>query len=112
MADQTARQQARRTALDAQARMRSRRAEQERRRDALGVAVISALAERDAVVSACEARAGAALVQMTEQERLSLAEAVEWCGGADLLTMREAARLRQAAGLAGPVRGTRTTRAT
>ena len=42
---------------------------------------------------------------------MSLAEAVEWCGGADLLTVREAARLRQTAqtaGLAGPVRGTRT----
>src|SRR5665647_1865680 len=111
MADQTARQRARRTALDAQARMRERRAEQERRRDALGVVVVSALAERDAVVMACEARAGAALVKMTEQERLSLAEAVEWCGGADLLTVREAARLRQAAqpaAVAGPVRGART----
>ncbi|NMM15797.1 MAG: hypothetical protein HHJ14_01270 [Cellulomonas sp.] len=112
MADQTARQRARRTALDAQARMRSRRAEQERRRDALGVVVVSALAERDAVVSACEARAGAALVKMTEQERLSLAEAVEWCGGADLLTVREAARLRQAAktsAVAGTAGGTHAT---
>ena len=97
MADQTARQRARRTALDAQARMRARRVEQERRRDALGVVVVSALAERDAVVSACEARAGEALVKLTERERLSLAEAVEWCGGADLLTVREAARLRQVA---------------
>lgn len=96
MADQTARQRARRAALDAQARMRARRVEQERRRDALGVVVVSALAERDAVVSACEARAGEALVKMTEQEGLSLADAVEWCGGADLLTVREAARLRQA----------------
>ena len=114
MADQTARQRARRTALDAQARMRARRVEQERRRDALGVVVISALAERDAVVTACEARAGAALVKMTEQERLSLAEAVEWCGGADLLTVREAARLRQAAqpaAVAELVRGARTTSA-
>ncbi|MBU4337272.1 MAG: hypothetical protein KJ548_11935 [Actinobacteria bacterium] len=97
MADQTARQRARRAALDAQARMRARRMEQERRRDALGVVVVSALAERDVVVSACEARAGEALAKMTEQEALSLAEAVEWCGGADLLTVREAARLRQAA---------------
>lgn len=114
MADQTARQRARRTALDAQARMRARRVEQERRRDALGVVVVSALAERDAVVTACEARAGVALVKMTEQERLSLAEAVEWCGGADLLTVREAARLRQtaqSAGVVGPVRGARTTSA-
>ena len=112
MADQTARQRARRTALDAQARMRARRVERERRRDALGVVVVSALAERDAVVSACEARAGEALVKLTEQERLSLSEAVEWCGGADLLTVREAARLRQAAQpapVARPVRVARTT---
>lgn len=112
MADQTARQRARRTALDAQARMRARRVERERRRDALGVVVVSALAERDEVVSACEARAGEALVKLTEQERLSLAEAVQWCGGADLLTVREAARLRQAAQTAavvGPVRGAWTT---
>ena len=114
MADQTARQRARRTALDAQARMRARRVEQERRRDALGVVVVSALAERDAVVSACEARAGEALVKLTEQERLSLSEAVEWCGGADLLTVREAARLRQASqtvAVARPVWGARTTSA-
>ncbi|NMM22197.1 MAG: hypothetical protein HHJ11_01630 [Phycicoccus sp.] len=114
MADQTARQRARRVALDAQARMRARRVERERRRDALGVVVVSALAERDEVVSACEARAGAALARMTEQEGLSLAEAVEWCGGADLLTVREAARLRKAAqpaDAARPVRGTWTTSA-
>ncbi|RYV50986.1 hypothetical protein [Pengzhenrongella frigida] len=114
MVDQTARQRARRTALDAQARMRARRAEQERRRDALGVEVITALAERDAVVSVCEARAGAALVKLTEREGLNLTEAVEWCGGAELLTVREAARLRQLsqpAAVIAPVRGTRTTSA-
>ncbi|WP_315094074.1 hypothetical protein [uncultured Cellulomonas sp.] len=96
MAGQTARQMARRAALDAQARMRARRLEQERRRDALGVVVVSALAERDAVVAACEARAGAALGKLTGEEGLSLAQAVQWCGGTDLLTAREAARLRQA----------------
>lgn len=77
--------------------MRARRVEQERRRDALGVLVVSALAERDAVVSACEARAGAALVKLTDDEGMSLAQAVEWCGGTDLLTVREAARLRHGA---------------
>ncbi|QZN87085.1 hypothetical protein [Cellulomonas sp. C5510] len=112
MADQTARQRARRAALDAQARMRARRAEQERRRDALGVVVVSALAERDAVVAACEARAGEALAKMTEQEGLSLADAVEWCGGADLLTVREAARLRQAAQPSAVVRPGREARTT
>jgi len=114
MAGQTARQRARRAALDAQARMRARRVEQERRRDALGVVVVSALAERDAVVSACEARAGAALVKLTDDEGLSLAQAVEWCGGADLLTAREAARLRhvaQPAVVVGTGRDVRTTNA-
>lgn len=114
MAGQTARQRARRAALDTQARMRARRVEQERRRDALGVVVVSALAERDAVVSACEARAGAALVKLTDEEGLSLAQAVEWCGGADLLTAREAARLRhvaQPAAVGGPGREVRTTNA-
>ena len=112
MADQTARQRARRAALDAQAKRRARRVEQERRRDALGVVVVSALAERDAVVAACEARAGAALVTLTGKEGLSLAQAVEWCGGTDLLTVREAARLRhvaQPATVAGPGGDARTT---
>lgn len=95
MADQTARQRARRAALDAQARMRARRAERDKRRNALGLEVVAALAERDAVIAACEARAGDALVQMTEAEGLSLAEALEWCG-ASSLQMREAARLRRA----------------
>lgn len=94
MVDQSARQRARRVALDAQARMRARRVEQERRRDALGLAVVTALAERDSLVSTCEARAGAALVTLTGQEGLSLADAVEWCGGSDVLSVREAARLR------------------
>lgn len=105
MADQTARQRARRTALDAQARMRARRAEADKRREALGLAVVSALAERDAVVSACEARAGAALVKMTEQEGLSLAAAVQWCGGEEMLTTREAARLRTAQAGSGSAEG-------
>lgn len=97
MPDQTARQRARRTAKDAQARMRARRAEEERRREALGVAVVSALAERDALVAECEARAGAALATLTGREGLTLAAAVEWCGGSDVLGVREAARLRQVA---------------
>ena len=81
MPNQTARQQARRAALDAQTRMRQARAEQERRRSALAVTVVTALAERDALVLACEARAGEALRTLTGQEGLSLREAVAWCGG-------------------------------
>jgi hypothetical protein len=93
--DQTAKQQARRAALDAQTRMRARRAEQERRRSMLAVTVVTALAERDAAVRACEARAGAALLALTDSEGLSVREAVEWCGGTAQLGVREAARLRQ-----------------
>ena len=95
MPNQTARQQARRAALDVQSRMRQRRVEQERRRSALAVAVLTALAERDALVRSCEARAGEALRALTGAEGLSLREAVEWCGGDEQLSAREATRLRQ-----------------
>jgi len=91
----TTRQQARRAALDAQSRMRQQRAEQERRRGSLAVTVVTALAERDALVLACEVRAAAALRSLTEDEGLSLREAVQWCGGVEQLTVREAARLRK-----------------
>ena len=95
MPNQTARQQARRAALDAQTRMRQARAEQERRRSALAVTVVTALAERDALVVACEARAGEALRTLTEAEGLTLREAVQWCGGDEQLNVREATRLRK-----------------
>ena len=95
MPNQTARQQARRAALDAQTRMRQARAEQERRRSALAVTVVTALAERDALVTACEARAGEALRTLTGAEGLTLREAVQWCGGDEQLSVREATRLRK-----------------
>ena len=95
MPNQTARQQARRAALDAQTKMRQRRAQQERRRSALAVTVVTALAQRDALVRSCEARAGAALRTLTGAEGLSLREAVEWCCGDEQLSAREATRLRQ-----------------
>jgi len=75
--------------------MRQARAEQERRRSALAVTVVTAMAERDALVQACEARAGEALRTLTGQEGLSLREAVAWCGGDEQLTVREATRLRR-----------------
>ena len=95
MPNQTARQQARRAALEVQSRMRQRRVEQERRRSALAVAVVTALAERDALVRLCEARAGESLRTLTGAEGLSLREAVEWCGGDEQLSAREATRLRK-----------------
>lgn len=44
---------------------------------------------------ACEVRAATALRSLTEDEGLSLREAVQWCGGVEQLTVREAARLRR-----------------
>lgn len=81
--------------MDAQTRMRQARAEQERRRSALAVTVVTALAERDALVTACEARAGEALRTLTGAEGLTLREAVQWCGGDEQLGVREATRLRK-----------------
>ena len=104
MPNQSARQQARRAALDAQSRMRKARAEQERRRSGLAVAVVTALAERDALGAVYEARAGEALVALTDDEGLSLPEAVEWCGGQ--LSLREATRLRKVAADAAPATST------
>ena len=91
MSQQSVRQAARRSALDAQAVLRKQRADRERRLEALAVAVLTALGERDALVRDAERRAGQALRTMTEDEGLSLREAVEWCGRG--LTLREMTRL-------------------
>ena len=101
MPNQSAKQQARRAALDAQTKMRAQRAEQERRRTALAVQVLTALAERDALIAVCERRAGEALVTMTEAEAMTVREAVQWCGS-EQVTLREAIRLRQIAQSARP----------
>ncbi len=95
MPNQSVRQQARRAALDAQSRMRQARKEQERRRSGLAVSVVTALAERDAAVAVYELRAGEALLALTDEEGMSLPEAVEWCG--DQVNVREATRLRKLA---------------
>src|SRR5512132_1757898 len=91
MSQQSMRQAARRSALDAQAALRKARADRERRREALAVVGLTALGERDALVRDAERRAGQALRTMTEDEGLSLREAVEWCGRG--LTLREMTRL-------------------
>ena len=87
MSQQSARQAARRSALDAQAVLRKERADRERRLEALAVAVLTALGERDALVRDAERRAGQALRTMTDDEGLSLREAVDWCGSG--VTVRE-----------------------
>jgi molybdenum-dependent DNA-binding transcriptional regulator ModE len=96
MSQQSMRQAARRSALDAQAALRKERVDRERRREALAGAVLTALGERDALVRDAERRAGQALRTITEDEGLSLREAVEWCGSG-ALTVREVTRLRQLA---------------
>ncbi|WP_299450952.1 hypothetical protein [uncultured Serinicoccus sp.] len=59
-------------------------AKRERRLAKWGEAVAVALAERDAVVSDCEQRAGRALRSLIEEEGLSTQEALVWCGGGTL----------------------------
>ena len=93
MSQQSVRQAARRSALDARAVRRKERADRERRLEALAVAVLTALGERDALVRDAEGRAAEALQTMTDDEGLSVREAVEWCGGG--ITVREVTRLRQ-----------------
>jgi hypothetical protein len=95
MGQQSIRQAARRAALDAQSKRRRQRAEREKRLEDLAVRVLVAVGERDAAVADAERRAGEALREMTEDEGLSVREAVEWCG--DEITTREATRLRRLA---------------
>jgi hypothetical protein len=89
MSQQSVRQAARRSALDAQAAQE--RADRERRLEALAVAVLTALGERDARVRDAERLAGQALRTMTDDEGLSVREAVDWCGSG--VTVREITRL-------------------
>jgi hypothetical protein len=95
MSQQSARQAARRSALEAQAARRKERADRERRMEGLAVAVLTALGERDGAVKAAERRAGEALWAMSEEEGLSVREAVDWCGIG--ITVREVTRLRRLA---------------
>jgi hypothetical protein len=91
MGQQSVRQAARRSALDAQAALRKQRADRERRLGSLAIAVLTALGERDALVRDAERRAGQALRTMTDEEGLSLREAVEGCGRS--VSVREITRL-------------------
>ena len=93
MGHQSIRQEARRAALDAQSKRRRERAEREKRLEYLAVRVLVAIRERDVAVVEADRRAGKALREMTEDEGLSVREAVQWCG--DEITTREATRLRR-----------------
>ncbi|GAA2153505.1 hypothetical protein FHX52_1722 [Humibacillus xanthopallidus] len=90
---QTVRQAARRAAQDAQAKLRAERQERDKRLAGIAMDVLVALGERDAAVTTNERRAGAALMRLLEDERLSLAEVQQWCGPS--LTRQEIARLRR-----------------
>lgn len=92
MQKQTVRQLARARAREARAKVVQEQAKRERRLAKWGEAVAVALAERDAVVSDCEQRAGRALRSLIEEEGLSTQEALVWCGGGTL-TGREVYRL-------------------
>jgi hypothetical protein len=96
MSQQWVRQAARRSALDTQAVLRKERADREHRLEALAVVVLTALAERDAHVRDTEHRAGQALRTMTEDQGLSVREAVNWCGSG--VTVREISRLLRLGG--------------
>jgi hypothetical protein len=63
--------------------------------------VLTALGERNASVRAAEGRAGEALLAMTDEEGLSVREAVDWCGSG--VTAREVVRLRRLAHTPGDV---------
>lgn len=90
--DQLVRQQARARARQARAKVRREQAKRERRLAKWGEAVAMALAERHAVVTECEQRAGRALRYLIEEEGFSTQEVLAWCGD-DTLTGREVYRL-------------------
>lgn len=94
MSKQSIKQQARRTALDAQTRRRARHAEREKRLERLTVQVLVAIRERDQQIALMERRAGEALAEMAS-EGIPVRDLVEWCG--DELTAREVTRLRRLA---------------
>lgn len=57
--------------------------------------MLVAIRERDAAVSDADRRAGKALTEMVDIERLSTREAAQWCG--EEVSAREIARLRRIA---------------
>lgn len=86
---QAMRQVARRRVQEALAVKQKEREAQERRLQASAVAVLTALAERDAEIAVAEQTAAASIAAMVA-EGLSLAEVADWCGG---LEVREVTRL-------------------
>jgi len=78
MAINEIRQQARRSAAERVARLRQQRAEVVKKQEQWSAAVMTALAERDALIADTERRAGAALKELTSSG-MSLTQAAQWC---------------------------------
>ncbi|MCK5890257.1 hypothetical protein [Aeromicrobium sp.] len=85
------RQQARLTALQAQASRRRERAAADKRRSDLGIEVAVALQERDELTRRLEVAAGQALVRLMCDEGVTLTALEEWVPD---LSAREVKRLR------------------
>lgn len=90
---QAMRQVARRRVQEALATKQRDREAQERRLQIEAVAVLTALAERDAAVALAE-QAAAASIEAMVADGLSLKEVADWCGG---LAVREVTRLTKIA---------------
>ena len=87
------RQVARRRVQEALATKQRDREAQERRLQTAAVAVLTALAERDAAVALAEQAAAGSIAAMVA-EGLSLTEVADWCGG---LPVREITKLSKIA---------------
>ena len=96
MSKQAMRQVARRRVQEALAAKQKEREAQERRLQSAAIAVLTALAERDAAVAAAEEAAAASILVMTA-EGLSLAEVADWCGGLDVREVTRVSKTRSKA---------------
>ena len=92
MSQQSVRQAARRSALDAQGARRKERADRERSLEGLAVEVLTALGERDGAVRDSERRPGEALRTMTETRACP---SVRRSSGVVAASHREISRLRR-----------------
>lgn len=96
MSRQAMRQVARRRVQETLAIKQKEREVRERRLQTSAVAVLTALAERDAAAAASEQTAALSIAVMVA-EGLTVAEVAEWCGGLDV---REVTRLSKIAPMA------------
>lgn len=85
--------EARRTARDAQTKLREAARQREQRVLDLATTVIAAVEERDQVVERTERSAAEALRELVDVQGLSVRETLEVCGGR--IDEREATRLRR-----------------